>query len=52
MGIKHARKYRHHTSNYFKELRILKLPDVSFLQTALFMSNIDHKFLLSHLHFL
>ena len=32
-----ACKYRDHTSNYFKELPILKFPDINFLQTALFM---------------
>ena len=44
-----ACKYRDHTSNYFKELRILKFPDINFLQSALFMYNIDRKLLPSHL---
>jgi len=44
-----AYKYRDHTSNYFKELSILKFPDINFLQTALFMYNINRKLLPSHL---
>jgi len=40
-----ACKYWNHTSNYFKELRILKFPDINFLQIALFMYNIDRKLL-------
>ena len=44
-----ACKYRDRTSNYFKELHILKFPDINFLQTALYMYNVDHKLLPSHL---
>ena len=41
--------YRDHTSNYFKELHILKFPDIYFLQTVLFMFKVDRNFLPSHL---
>jgi len=46
-----ACKYRDHTLNYFKELHILKFPNINFLilQTALFMYNIDRRLLPSHL---
>jgi len=44
-----ACKYRDHTTNYFKELHILKFPDINFLQTALFMYTVDRKLLPSHL---
>jgi len=44
-----ACKYRDHTSNYFNELRILKFPHIIFLQTGLFMYNIERKLLPSHL---
>ena len=41
--------YREHTSNLFKELHILKFPDITFLQTALFMFRVHNKLLPSHL---
>ena len=44
-----ACKYRDHTSNCFKELHILKFPDINFLQTALFMFKVDRNLLPSHL---
>ena len=44
-----ACQYRDHTSNFFKELHILKFPDINFLQTVLFMYNVDCKLLPSHL---
>ena len=47
--ITFARKYRDHTSNYFKESHILKFRDINFLQTALFMFNVDRQLLPSHL---
>jgi len=42
-------KYQDHKSNYFKELHILKFPDINYLQTTLFRYNIDRKLLPSHL---
>ena len=45
-----ACKYRKHTSNYFKELQVLKFPD-NFFQTALFylfMFKVDRILLPSH----
>jgi len=47
--IIYACKYRDHTSNYFKELHILKFSDINFLQTALFMFNVDRQLLPTHL---
>jgi len=44
-----ACKYRDHTWNYFKELRILKFRDINILQTAILMYNVDRKLLPSHL---
>jgi len=44
-----ACKYRDHTSYYFKELHILKFSDINFLQTALFMFNVDRQLLPTHL---
>ena len=35
-------------TNCFKELHILKFPDINFLQTALFMFKVDRNLLPSH----
>ena len=37
------------TSNCFKELHILKFPDINFLHTALFMFKVNRNLLPSHL---